>query len=86
MAIPLRHEYVGSAWYRKTFRLQPEWKDKLVWLKIGGVNSQGWFWVNGKPVGHLDAYCGTFKFDITRLVKDGENTVVARVSNKVRQP
>ena len=83
VAIPLRHEYVGSAWYRKTFRLQPEWKDKLVWLKIGGVNSQGWFWVNGKPVGHLDAYCGTFKFDITRLVKDGENTVVARVSNKV---
>jgi hypothetical protein len=83
VAIPLRHEYVGSAWYRKTFRLGPEWKGKLLWLKIGGVNSQGWFWVNGKSVGHLDPYCGTFKFDITPLVKDGENTIVARVSNKV---
>lgn len=80
--IPLRHEYVGSAWYRKTVRLPESWTGKQIWFKVGGVNSQGWFWLNGTPVGHLDTYCGTYKFDVTDLIQPGENTFTARVSNK----
>ena len=83
LPIPLRNEYVGSAWYRKVFRLPAGWAGKPVWFKIGGVNSQGWFWVNGSNIGFLNRSCGDYKFDITRLVKEGENTIVARVSNKV---
>jgi hypothetical protein len=81
--IPLRHEYVGSAWYRKTFRMPGGWNGKRIWIKIGGVNSQGWFWMNGKPIGHLNTYCGTYKFDVTDLIQTGENNFVARISNKV---
>ena len=80
--IPLRNEYVGSAWYRKLFRLPVGWSGKRVWLKIGGVNSQGWFWVNGTNIGFLNHYCGAYKFDISPLLVEGENTIVARVSNK----
>ena len=81
--IPLRHEYVGSAWYRKAVRLPGGWTGKRIWFKVGGVNSQGWFWLNGKPVGHLDTYCGTYKFDVTELIQPGENTFTVRISNKV---
>ncbi len=82
--LPLRNKYVGDAWYRKVFRVPLSWTGKRVWLKVGAVNSEGWFWVNGTYLGLIHRYCGAYKFDITELVKvGGENTVVARISNKV---
>jgi hypothetical protein len=74
--------YQGDAWYRKTVTIPEDWRGKRVWLKIGGVRSQGWFWVNGKPVAWVDNYCGTYKYDITDLVEAGKPaTVVAEVNN-----
>lgn len=79
---PLHAVYKGDAWYRKTVTVPEEWRGKRVWLKIGGVRSQGWFWVNGKPVAWVDNYCGTYKYDITDLVEAGKPaTVVAEVNN-----
>ena len=48
---PLRNVYLGSAWHRRTVLIPKTWQGKRVWLKIGGVRAQGWFWVNGRPVG-----------------------------------
>ncbi|MBR1589168.1 MAG: hypothetical protein IJ658_12680, partial [Kiritimatiellae bacterium] len=45
-AKPIRHKHMGSGWYRKTVKIPAAWKGKRVWLKIGGVKSMGWFWVN----------------------------------------
>ncbi len=73
---PLRHIYMGTAWYRRTVPIPVTWKGKRVWLKIGGVRSQGWFWVNGKPVAHDYSYCSTDKYDITDLVIPGQTAVV----------
>ncbi|MEO6350254.1 MAG: sugar-binding domain-containing protein, partial [Candidatus Limnocylindrales bacterium] len=81
---PLRGTYMGAAWYHKRVTLPADWAGQRIWLKIGGVNSQGWFWINGQSVGHLNAYCGTFKFDVTDLVRAGEPAdVVAMVRNDV---
>ena len=80
--ILLAHSYRGTGWYRKTFRLGPEWQGRRIWLKIGGVNSQGSFWLNGQTIGTLNSYCGAYKYDITPLVKNDENTLVVRVTNK----
>ena len=81
---PLRGSYVGTGWYRKELALPAAWTGKQVWLKIGGVHAQGWFWVNGTYVGHNACYCGTYKYNITDLVKPGERVVVAaRVRNDV---
>ena len=74
---PLRHIYIGSAWYRKIIAVPAGWEGRRVWLKIGGVRAQGWFWVNGAPVARSFTYCGTFKYDITDLVKPGEPAVIA---------
>ncbi|MEN6536104.1 MAG: sugar-binding domain-containing protein, partial [Bryobacteraceae bacterium] len=81
--IPMRHRFTGSVWCRRSFRVPPEWKGKQVWLKIGGVNSQGWFWVNDHYVGTLDSFCGSFKFLLNPFLAEGSNTIVVRVSNKV---
>lgn len=81
-AKPLRWIYMGDAWYRKTATIPPSWKGQRIWLKVGGVRSQGWFWVNQTKVAWVDNYCGTYKYDITDLVEAGSQVeVVAEVSN-----
>ena len=69
--------YTGPAWYKKTITIPNDWQQKMVWLKIGAVNAQGWFWVNGTYLGHLNEYVGTYKYDITNLVSPGEQVTVA---------
>jgi hypothetical protein len=83
-AKPLRSVYKGDAWYRKTVTIPEDWRGRRVWLKVGGVRSQGWFWVNNAPVAWVDNYCGTFKYDVTDLVEPGKPAaVVAEVNNVV---
>jgi len=73
---PLRHVYMGSAWYRRTVPVPAVWRGKRIWLKIGGVRSQGWIWVNGKPVAHDYSYCSVTKYDITDCVTPGQEAAV----------
>ena len=81
-AKPIRHKYMGDGWYRKTVPVPAAWKGRRIWLKVGGVKSCGWFWVNDRQVALVDNYCGTCKYEITDLVTPGSNaTVVAQVNN-----
>ena len=83
-AKPIRHKHMGSGWYRKTVKIPAAWKGKRVWLKIGGVKSMGWFWVNDQQVALVDNYCGTYKYDVTDLVTPGEDAkVVVQACNTV---
>ena len=83
-AKPIRHKHMGNGWYRKTVTIPAAWKGKRVWLKVGGVKSVGWFWVNDRQVALVDNYCGTYKYEVTDLVTPGSNaTVVALVKNDV---
>ncbi len=80
----MRNVYMGEAWYRKTVNIPASWQGKRIWLKVGGLRSQGWFWVNEKPVAWVDNYCGTYKYDITDLIQAGtQAVVVAAVNNAV---
>ena len=78
----LHHIYMGEGWYRKDVALPSDWTGKKIWLKVGGVRSQGWFWVNKHPVAWVDTYCGTYKYDITPFVKlGGTNRIIVCVNN-----
>ena len=78
----LRHVYMGEGWYRRDVVLPSNWDGKKIWLKIGGVRSQGWFWVNKHPIAWVDTYCGTYKYDITPFAKPGcTNRIVVCVNN-----
>ena len=78
----LRHIYMGEGWYRRDVALPSDWSGKKIWLKVGGVRSQGWFWVNKHPVAWVDTYCGTYKYDITPFVKlGGTNRIIVCVNN-----
>ena len=81
---PVRGHHSGDGWYRRAVKLPEAWKGRRIWLKTGWVNSQGWFWVNGKQVAMDQNYCATRKYEVTDLVRFGEeNMVVVQVCNAV---
>ena len=78
----LRHCYTGEGFYRKDVKIPQDWAGRRIWIKVGGVSSQGWLWVNDNQVAWLDTYCGTYKYEITEFVRPGEvSKIVCEVSN-----
>ncbi len=81
---PIRAKYMGSGWYCKDVAIPSSWQERRIWLKIGGVKSTAWIWVNGKQVAQVRNYCGTEKFDVTDVVAPGEKArVVLEVDNRI---
>lgn len=79
---PLNHVYMGTARYRRSVDIPAGWSGKRIWLKVGGVRTDAWFWVNKQRVAHLNTYCGSYKYDITDFVTPGEPAeIVATVRN-----
>jgi hypothetical protein len=81
---PLRHVFRNLGWLRKTVEIPAGWAGKRIWLKIGDVTSQAWFWVNDVQVTWHENYCGTYKYEITDIVTPGKPAkIVIEVSNLV---
>ena len=80
----IRGSFVGEGWYRRAFDIPAAWAGKRIWLKVGRVGSQGWFYVNGRAVALHDQSVGAAKYDVTSFVKPGERaTIVAVADNGV---
>jgi len=78
------HVVGGTGWYRKTFTLSPDDKDKLVSIYFEGAYMETDVWVNGNHVGdHKHGYT-SFYFDITKFCKlpGNENLIAVRVVNR----
>lgn len=79
---PLNHVYMGTARYRRQEVIPADWAGKRIWLKVGGVRTEAWLWVNKRRVAHLNTYCGAYKYDITDYVTPGEPAeITATVRN-----
>ncbi|MBD5225007.1 MAG: DUF4981 domain-containing protein [Bacteroidales bacterium] len=68
---------VGS--YRRDFNLPADWKDKEIFLHFNGVYSAMYVWVNGKKVGYSQGANNDARFDITKYVHPGKNTLAVEV-------
>ncbi|MDO5581734.1 MAG: glycoside hydrolase family 2 TIM barrel-domain containing protein [Planctomycetia bacterium] len=79
----LKHVYMGRAVYRKIVNIPADWNGQI-WLKVGGVRSEAYFWVNSQRAAYVNNYCGTEKFNITSFVQPGQKTeITAMVRNDV---
>ena len=73
--------YEGTVWYRNRFQYQIK-ADKRMFLHFGAVNYEAIVFVNGKEIGkHVGGFT-PFNFEVTGLLKTGENSVVVKVDNK----
>ena len=73
--------YEGTVWFHRTFYYQPK-ADHRTLLYFGAVNYEAIVFVNGTEVGkHVGGFT-PFNFDVTELLKEGENFVTVKVDNK----
>lgn len=68
---------VGS--YRRTFEIPDDWKGREIYINFDGVDSFFYLWINGKYVGFSKNSRNSARFNITRFLKKGENTVAVEV-------
>jgi beta-galactosidase len=80
---PVTAEYMGAAWYRRTFDLPMEWQSSAVRVEFEAVFHSATISVNGQPAGaHLRKGYTAFALDITRFLRFGaKNEIVVRVDN-----
>jgi beta-galactosidase len=73
----------GIAWYRKHFKLPASAKDEKIFLEFEGVRQAGEFFLNGRAIGIHENGVMAFGFDVTDLVRfgDNENVLAIRVDN-----
>jgi beta-glucuronidase len=73
--------YEGTVWYRKRFEYNPVTGYRQ-FLHFAAVNYEAIVFVNGKEVGkHVGGFT-PFNFEVTGLLRSGENSVVVKVDNK----
>lgn len=66
-------------YYRRTFSLDDNFKDREVFLHFGACKAAVEVWVNGEFVGYSCGSMTPHEFDITPFVNIGENLVCAKV-------
>jgi beta-galactosidase/beta-glucuronidase len=79
-----RTGFVKNVWYRRTFQKPAEWKSPRVRLHIGACDWKTSVWINGKQAGGHIGGNAPFCFDVTDLLKPGDNTVVVHAFDDTR--
>jgi len=73
--------YEGTVWFKKSFQTVPTQEYRTL-LYFGAVNYDCHVWVNSKKAGHHIGGFTPFNYDISDLLKEGENTIIVKVDNK----
>jgi len=75
--------YLGVAWYRKTFDVPALWRDRFVRIEFEAVFHSATVWLNGKKVGeHLRKGYTAFVLDLSPMLRPGAANILAvRVDN-----
>ncbi|NQU51402.1 MAG: DUF4982 domain-containing protein [Bacteroidetes bacterium] len=75
----------GISWYRKSFEVSKDFDDKKISIEFEGVYMNADVWLNGEHLGNHPYGYTAFEFDISGLVKIGEENVLAvQVKNEGR--
>jgi beta-galactosidase len=72
-------------WYRKGFVAPVSSSGSRVWLEFDGVYRMSRYWLNGQEIGiHPSGYAHA-RFDVTDVLKSGENTLVVSVDPTLQE-
>ena len=73
--------YEGSVWYRKKFDVTKSAPDHRLFIYFGAANYEADVYLNGKKLGkHIGGFT-PFAYEITKLAKAKNNSLVVRVNN-----
>jgi len=64
-------------WYRTVFTVPANYAGKKIWLNFDGINYAAQVWVNGQNIGSIKGAFTRGIFDISSVVKPGEQAALA---------
>jgi len=67
----------GIGWYRKTFKIPQESKDKIISIEFDGVYSNSEVWINGNSLGKHPYGYTPFSYELTKYLKYGQDNHIA---------
>ena len=73
--------YEGTVWFKRAFQWHRNGNRRTL-LYFGAVNYDTFVYVNGKLAGHHVGGFTPFNFDVTDMLREGDNFVVLKVDNK----
>jgi beta-glucuronidase len=73
--------YEGTVWFKRAFQWHRKGNRRTL-LYFGAVNYDTYVYVNGKLAGHHVGGFTPFNFDVTDMLREGDNFVVLKVDNK----
>lgn len=79
-------DIIPAVWYHKTFDITREAMSGRVLLHFEAVDYVCHVWINGQFAGRHEGGFTPFTFDITELVKEGENSVNVYAEDDIRNP
>lgn len=71
----------GIGWYRKNFNVKKESLSKIIYINFDGVYMNSEVWVNGNYLGKRPYGYISFRYNISKYLKEGKNTIAVRVDN-----
>lgn len=76
--------YIPEEWnptgtYRRTFKVSDDWNGKDIYLSADGVRGAAYYYINGKFAGMNKDAKTPARFNVTDLVRKGENDIVIQV-------
>ncbi|XHS76511.1 glycoside hydrolase family 2 protein [Burkholderiaceae bacterium UC74_6] len=79
----LRH-YQGLIWYQRTFKLRapPASNPGRQFLRFGAANYKTVVYLNGQPVGRHEGGFTPFAFEVTQLLREGDNQITVGVDSQ----
>jgi beta-galactosidase len=67
----------GIGWYRKTFSIPAEEKNRKVFISFDGVYNNSEVWINGTYLGKRPNGYISFQYDLTPYIKSGKVNLIA---------
>lgn len=76
----------GIGWYRKSFRLPADLKDRRVYVRFDGIMANSEVWINGVSVGKRPFGYVSLTYDLTEHVRfdDAPNVLAVRADNSIQ--
>jgi beta-galactosidase len=77
----------GTGWYRKTFTVSPEEREKQICVEFDGIYRNSEVWINGNYLGKWPYGYSSFSYELTPYLRygDEENVIAVKVDNS-KQP
>ncbi|HEV2762731.1 MAG TPA: beta galactosidase jelly roll domain-containing protein, partial [Pyrinomonadaceae bacterium] len=76
--------YEGTVWYKKSFDYRKRAGSRL-FVHFGAANYEAVVYLNGQKLGRHEGGFTPFNFELTKLVREGDNFLVVKVDNRRRR-